>query len=77
VWSSNGKALRHFCGTCGTPLYYINETTLPGLVDLQSATLDDPCAVPPQIQVQVAERLPWLVHLGDLPAFERYPKKGP
>lgn len=72
-WSSNGEALRHFCGTCGTGLYYINEAVLPGLVDVQMAALDDPAALAPQAQIQVAERLPWVEHLDRLPSFDRFP----
>lgn len=73
MWSSNGQAYRFFCATCGTGLYYVNEAAIPGLVDVQIATLDDPTAVPPEIQVQVAERLPWVEHIGRLPVFERFP----
>ena len=72
-WSSDGNALRHFCGACGTGLYYINETVLPGLVDVQSATLDDPDAFPPEAQIQTAEKLAWTDGVPALHAFERYP----
>jgi len=73
AWSSNGQAHRHFCATCGTGLYYLNEALIPGIVDVQIATLDDPTAVSPDIQVQVAERLPWAAHIHQLPVFDRYP----
>jgi hypothetical protein len=73
VWSSNGQAHRHFCATCGTGLFYLNEILIPGIVDVQIATLDDPAMVAPDIQVQVAERLPWVAHIHELPAFDRYP----
>ncbi len=73
MWSSNGQAHRYFCATCGTGLYYLNEVVIPGLVDVQIATLDDPTAVAPEVQVQVAERLPWAEHVDRLPAFDRYP----
>ena len=53
--------------------FYVNEQVLPGLIDIQIATLDDPEALPPQIQVQAAERLGWMNGVDDLPAFERYP----
>lgn len=72
-WSSNGVAVRHFCPSCGTGLAYINETILPGLVDVAIATLDNPALVPPQIQIQKAEMVPWLEETMRLPAFDRYP----
>jgi len=71
--NSSGSAMRSFCGTCGTGLFYRNATVLPGLVDVQTSTLDDPEALPPTLQVQVAERLHWMEHVNELPRFERYP----
>ncbi|WP_159983675.1 MULTISPECIES: GFA family protein [unclassified Novosphingobium] len=73
VYNSSGASMRHFCATCGTGLYFVNEEYLPGLVDIQVATLDDPDALPPQAQIQVAERIGWMKDLAALPEFERYP----
>jgi len=72
-YNSSGASMRHFCGTCGTSMYFLNETYLPGLVDIQVATLDTPEALPPGVQIQVAERLGWMRDIGSLPEFERYP----
>lgn len=73
VFNSSGSAMRAFCGTCGTGLFYRNAEILPGIVDIQSATLDDPEALPPQFHIQVAERISWMASTHDLPAFKRYP----
>jgi hypothetical protein len=73
VFNSSGDALRRFCPVCGTGLFYVNETFLPGLVDVQAITLDDPSAFPPGAQVQTAERQDWAAHIHALPAFRRYP----
>lgn len=73
VYSSGGAAMRHFCPTCGSGLYYVNEDMLPGLVDIQMATLDDPEALTPQAQIQVAERVSWMKDASALHEFERYP----
>lgn len=64
---------RQFCPTCGTGLFFRNAETLPGIVDVQSATLDDAGAFPPGAQIQCAERLEWMTGLDELPAFARYP----
>lgn len=71
--NSSGSAMRSFCPDCGTGLFYRNAVNLPGIVDVQSATLDDPDALPPGIQIQVAERLHWMQQVHELPAFERFP----
>ena len=71
--NSSGAAMRSFCGNCGTGLFYRNSENLPGIVDVQTATLDNPEALAPQIQIQVAERVSWMKHLDRLPEFERFP----
>ena len=73
TYAGRGGARRQFCGTCGTGLLYTNAEMLPGIVDVQSATLDDAGAEAPQAQIQRADRLPWFDGLGDLPGFDRYP----
>ena len=31
-----GASKRYFCSTCGTPLYFVNEDMLPGIVDVHT-----------------------------------------
>jgi hypothetical protein len=72
--ASSENAERSFCPRCGTGLFYRSERFLPGLIDVQSATLDEPGRIPaPSAQVQVAERISWATAIHGLPAFERYP----
>jgi hypothetical protein len=73
TYQSSENATRSFCGRCGTGLFYVNEVVLPGLVDVQTATLDDPDALPVQLHVQVAERIGWMETAHTLPQFERFP----
>ena len=47
VYRSSEHGRRHFCEACGTGLFYVNEAVLPGMVDVQTATLDDPGADQP------------------------------
>src|SRR3546814_8262408 len=56
IYASSEHGRRHFCGTCGTGLFYTNEAIFPGQNDVQSATLDDPDLIPAQAQIQTAER---------------------
>ena len=71
--NSSGAAMRSFCPECGTGLFYRNAENLPGLVDVQTSTLDNPDALPPSVQVQTAERQSWVSHLATLAAHERFP----
>ncbi|OYW47188.1 MAG: hypothetical protein B7Z08_03800 [Sphingomonadales bacterium 32-68-7] len=72
-WDGQGGAERYFCGTCGTGLYYLNGAVLPGIADIQSATLDDADAYAPGAQIQCAERLGYMASLNEMPAFDRFP----
>ena len=73
TYRSSDNAIRSFCGNCGSGLFYVNEQVLPGLVDVQTSTLDDPDALPMQLHVQVADRIGWMENAHELPKFERYP----
>ena len=72
-YASSEHARRHFCIQCGTGLFYTNAEMLPGLVDVQTATLDEPELFPAQAHIQTAEHLPWMERAHELPTFERYP----
>ena len=72
--ASSENAQRSFCPACGTGLFYRSEKFLPGLIDIQSATLDNPNGIPPpSAQVQMAERVSWTAGIHELPGFARYP----
>jgi len=73
IYASSEHGRRHFCANCGTGLFYINTNMLPGIIDVQSGTYDDPDAVPVTVHIQVAERVGWMERAHELPAFERYP----
>ena len=75
VYESSEHGRRHFCPDCGTGLFYTNVETLPGIIDIQSATYDEPDAVPARAHIQVAERIGWMERAHELPAFERYPPR--
>ena len=72
--NSSGRSMRSFCPECGTGLWFRNAEFLPGIVDVQIATLDDPASLPPQAHIQTAERIAWMENAHALPAFERFPQ---
>lgn len=76
VYQSSEHGRRLFCGACGTGLFYMNQATLPGLIDVQTATLDHPDVLPPTAHIQVAEQISWMSTIQALPTFERYPGQG-
>lgn len=73
--ASSEHAERFFCGDCGTGLFYVSETYLPGKIDVASATLDKPDSIaPPAAVVQTAERIGWAADLHTLPEFPGFPR---
>jgi hypothetical protein len=76
IYHSSAHGRRHFCGACGTGLFYLNAEMLPGITDVQSATLDNPNAIPPEVQIQTADRLSWMTDLSNLPEFKHFPPQG-
>lgn len=73
IYKSSENGRRLFCGDCGTSLFYTNDKVLPGLIDVQTGTLDDPGLLPAQVHIQTAERISWMETAHELPKFERYP----
>ena len=73
TFNSSGASMRSFCPTCGTGLYFTNAEVLPGIVDVQMVTLDDPDALTPRVQIQVADRIGWMATAHALPEFQRFP----
>ena len=73
TFNSSGASMRSFCPICGTGIYFTNQQTLPGIVDIQLATFDEPDALTPQAQIQVADRIGWMASAHQLAEFQRYP----
>ena len=72
TYNSSAHGRREFCADCGTGLFYHNAIELPGIIDIQSATLDDPNQVPASCHIQTAERILWMENAHTLPQFERW-----
>lgn len=64
-FQSSNLVRRGFCRDCGTPLTYEFEASH---IDITIASLDEPGAVAPEIQLGLESRLPWCEGLLDLPA---------
>ncbi|WMT71186.1 GFA family protein [Bradyrhizobium sp. Ash2021] len=64
VYSSSASRKRSFCPTCGTGLFFTNAPLdQMGMMQVRIAALDDPNAIKPKVQVQIAERVGWMASL--------------
>ena len=75
LYASSEHGRRYFCPDCGTGLFYKNDHMPPGIIDIQSATYDDPSLVPARVHIQIADRIPWMANAHELPMFDRYPPR--
>jgi hypothetical protein len=75
LYESSEHGRRYFCPNCGTGLFYTNGHVMPGIIDIQSATYDDPNAIPARMHIQVADRIAWMQRAHELPAFDRFPPR--
>jgi len=66
-------AERLFCENCGTGIAYKNANILPGMIDIQTATLDQPEAYIPEMNIQLAEQISWEKVAHKMPGFDRFP----
>src|SRR5688500_12575738 len=58
-YRSSDHARRGFCGGCGSQLFF-ESTKWPDMMDVTTATLDDPAAFPPAGHIWTSEQLPWM-----------------
>ena len=68
AFHSTPKAVRRFCGTCGTQLTFEGSDT-PGEVDINTVSLDEPNALPPKDHIHTRSRLAWVKLADGLPEF--------
>lgn len=68
-------ATKHFCRTCGTPVYS-SLTRLPKHVLLPLGSLDDPQLVTPEINIYCENMLPWVKEIGEMPLYPRSAEEG-
>ncbi|WP_149541314.1 GFA family protein [Siccirubricoccus phaeus] len=67
-YASSPGVTRTFCPRCGTSLTY-ESAAYAAEIDITTASLDDPEAVPPQDHTQTAHRLGWVSLADGLPAY--------
>lgn len=66
TFQSSDAILRGFCADCGTPLTF--EAAAGGdHIALTIASFDDPALFAPQRQIKVADRVPWIDALAEVP----------
>ncbi len=71
TYASSACAQRSFCTTCGSYLVF-KSSELPNEVSVNTASLDDPEAFPPQKHIFSESRIKWFDTADRLPRFQGY-----
>ena len=66
AFESSPRKHRHFCSTCGSPIYSRGEKTWD-VVSIRCGTLDDDPGLRPAVHAYVASQAPWYEIGDDLP----------
>ncbi len=69
---SGKPVLRHFCPECGSSIA-AEPGSVPGRINLNIGTLDDPKSVTPALEIFCDGALPWVQTIGDLRRFAKRP----
>jgi hypothetical protein len=74
-FASSADARRHFCGECGSQLFF-EPLNKPDRFEVTIGSLDDPAAFRPTQHIFCRSRQPWLALDDGLPCFEEWRPKG-
>jgi hypothetical protein len=69
---AGGKTHRGYCPECASPIQAKSDS-VPHIVAIRSASLDDPSWFNPQVDVWTSDAHPWDQMNPALPKFEKYP----
>ena len=72
VHQATERSTKHFCGSCGTPLFNLNPTAYRGLMMLYLGTLADHLSLAPRVDIFCESKLSWVGKLSPV-AFEQAP----
>jgi hypothetical protein len=74
IGDSGKHVLRHFCRSCGSPLFTKAEVAADRIF-IKAGTLDDPTWLKPQANIWCQSAQPW-IHLDEgVPKFEKSPTR--
>jgi hypothetical protein len=72
IYPSSLTSNRHFCGECGSPLFFERHTR--SLTAITVGSLDDPNDFKPQMHICMETAMPWLELRDDAPRYAKKPE---
>ncbi|MCA1300624.1 GFA family protein [Stappia indica] len=68
---SGDPVMRHFCGSCGSPIY-ATIAAAPGKIVLKAGTLDDLAGLRPQTEIYTEHAVDWLEPIAGTKRYSRH-----
>ena len=73
AYQATERTTKHFCGSCGTPMFNANPATYAGLAMLYVGTTEHPKAHVPRLNIFCESKLEWVTPNEGSKAFARAP----
>jgi hypothetical protein len=70
-FQATDRAIKHFCTTCGTPVFNTNGPTYPGLAMLYLGTVADHANLVPAFNIYCEGKLGWVDAIAGARSFEQ------
>jgi len=74
-YAATDHAVKHFCATCGTPVYNINPVRYPGLAMIYFGTLAAHDEVSPGLNIYCSSKINWVDAIPSIRSFADAPQR--
>lgn len=75
TYMATGKATKHFCSDCGTPIFNANLASYPGVSMFYLGSVRDPAGYVPVINIFCRSKLDWVDTLSQQRGFSGVPHR--
>ncbi len=72
-YQATDRTTKHFCASCGTPVFNANPATYKGLAMLYLGTTEDPRSYEPRMHIFCESKLAWVTPNACSQLFTRAP----
>lgn len=76
-YRATDRTTKHFCASCGTPVFNANPATYKGLAMLYLGTTEHPESYEPRMNIFCESKLEWVTPNVGSQLFSRSPGEGP
>lgn len=75
AYAAGEHAIKHFCSTCGTPIYNNNAVKYPGLAMVHLGVLKEHDQMNPAMNIYCSSKLNWVDAISAIHSFAEAPQR--